>query len=46
MPKKVKAKLMATAKQRGYGKERTKAYVYGTARKIEQQQKRKKGKRK
>ena len=30
MPKDMERKLKATAKKRGYGKERTGAYVYGT----------------
>lgn len=33
MPKKVEAALKKTAKKRGYGKERTGAYVYGALRK-------------
>jgi len=33
MPKKMEKELKATAKKRGYGKERTEAYVYGTLRK-------------
>lgn len=34
MPKKVEMKLMAEAKKKGFGKERTGAYVYGTLRKL------------
>lgn len=30
MPKKAEAALKKTAKERGYGKERTDRYVYGT----------------
>ena len=33
MPKKMEAALKATAAKRGYGKERTGAYVYGALRK-------------
>ena len=33
MPKKMEASLKRTAKKRGYGKERTGAYVYGALRK-------------
>ena len=32
MPKKLEEKLKRTAKKRGYGKERTGAYVYGALR--------------
>jgi hypothetical protein len=35
MPEKLKRKLKATARKRGYGEERTGAYVYGTLAKIE-----------
>ena len=34
MPKKAEANLKRTAAKRGYGKERTGAYVYGTLRKM------------
>lgn len=33
MPKAMERELMATAKRRGYGKERANAYIYGTMRK-------------
>lgn len=33
MPKKMERELKATAKKRGYSKQRTGAYVYGTMRK-------------
>lgn len=33
MPEAMERSLKATAKKRGYGKERTNAYVYGTMRK-------------
>lgn len=33
MPKKLERKLKAEARKRGYGKERTGRYVYGTLRK-------------
>ena len=35
MPKKLEAKLKATAKRRGYGEERTGRFVYGTIAKHE-----------
>ena len=34
MPKKVEMKLKKEAKKKGFGKERTGAYVYGTMRKM------------
>ena len=34
MPKKAEANLKRTAEKRGYGEERTGAYVYGTLRKM------------
>lgn len=34
MPKDLERKLKATARRRHYGKKRTKAYVYGTLRKL------------
>lgn len=34
MPKKLERKLFATARKRGYGRKRTRAYVYGTLYKI------------
>lgn len=34
MPEEQERKLKKTAKKRGYGKERTGAYVYGTLRKM------------
>lgn len=42
MPKKVEAALKKEAKQRGYGKKRTNAFVYGTMRKTGWKPKRKK----
>ena len=33
MPKALKRKLLSVARKRGYGKERTGAFVYGTMRK-------------
>jgi len=33
MPKELERKLKATAQKRGYGEERTGAYIYGTLRK-------------
>jgi len=33
MPKRMERKLRAEARKKGYGKERTDAYVYGTMRK-------------
>ena len=34
MPKKIERKLKAQARKKGFGKERTGAYVYGTLNKI------------
>ena len=34
MPERVERKLKGTAKKRGYGKERTGAYIFGTMAKI------------
>ena len=39
MPLKVERKLKKTAKKRGYGKERTGRYVFGTLSKIEKRSK-------
>lgn len=38
MPKKIEKQLKATAKKRGYGKERTGAYVFGTMQKMKRKQ--------
>ena len=35
MPKELERRLQATARERGYGPERTRRYVYGTLRRIE-----------
>lgn len=39
MPEKLKRKLKAQAKKKGFGKERTGAYVYGTLKKMEKKKK-------
>lgn len=41
MPKKLERKLFRTAQARGYGKERTDRYVYGTLHNIKRRKKRK-----
>lgn len=40
MPEELHKKLKKTAKKRGYGKERTGAYVHGTLHKVEEKAKR------
>lgn len=42
MPEKLHRKLAATAKKRGYSKERTGAYAFGTLHKVEKKLHRKK----
>lgn len=42
MPKELHRKLVKVAKERGYSKERTGAYVYGTLSKVEKKLRRKK----
>lgn len=39
MPKRLERKLVATAKARGFSKERTKRYVYGTLNKLKKKHK-------
>lgn len=46
MPKALERKLKRQAKKKGYGKERTGAYVYGTMRKLGWEPKKKKKRRK
>jgi hypothetical protein len=39
MPKKLERKLKATARKRGYGREQTNRYVYGTMNRLKRRRK-------